>query len=218
MASGSTVWRSSARRRVLSVVESAPRSGLTAQEVATELGLHVSTARHHLDALVEADVLAASSERSGTVGRPKRRYHAPDTVQDATADGVRALAAVLTRLVATRGELSPVEAGRRWAHANLQPGQPWLAEVSETLALWGYSHVVTQVDGDTASMSLHYCPFRDLARDAPEVVCGVHAGLLRGAMEVAGVTAPEVLLEPFVEPDVCSATLTARHTGTGGNP
>ncbi len=59
---------------------------------------------------------------------------------------------------------------------------------------------------------LHYCPVRELAHTHPEVVCGVHRGLLQGLLdEVAGEkeTGPAMSaqLEPFVEPELCMARL-----------
>ena len=33
---------------------------------------------------------------------------------------------------------------------------------------------------DGTAILLHHCPFHELARDRPEIVCNIHLGLLRG--------------------------------------
>lgn len=50
---------------------------------------------------------------------------------------------------------------------------------------------------------LHHCPFRELAAANPEVVCGVHLGLIQGALTGGTRTATRIL--PFVQPDLCIA-------------
>src|SRR5690242_1803710 len=63
---------------------------------------------------------------------------------------------------------------------------------------------------------LHACPVRDLARPRPEVVCGMHRGLLQGLLDKTMAEeghrnsrrpAISAHLEPFVEPELCVASL-----------
>jgi predicted ArsR family transcriptional regulator len=63
---------------------------------------------------------------------------------------------------------------------------------------------------------LHACPVRDLARSRPEVVCGMHRGLLQGLLDKTAAEdrrpksarpAMSAHLEPFVEPELCVARL-----------
>lgn len=59
---------------------------------------------------------------------------------------------------------------------------------------------------------LHSCPVRELAQAHPEVVCGVHRGLLQGLLDEVAVEndagpAMSAHLEPFVEPELCTARL-----------
>ena len=61
---------------------------------------------------------------------------------------------------------------------------------------------------DTAErhLELDACPFRDLARAYPEIVCRAHLGLLRGSLDRLGVPGVEEAdLRPFVEPELCVA-------------
>ncbi|MBN1174318.1 MAG: hypothetical protein JXA67_19265, partial [Micromonosporaceae bacterium] len=50
---------------------------------------------------------------------------------------------------------------------------------------------------------LHACPFADLARTNPTVVCGVHLGLLRGAIDRLRTPLTVAALEPLPHHDRC---------------
>ncbi|CAN5433910.1 helix-turn-helix domain-containing protein [soil metagenome] len=82
----------------------------------------------------------------------------------------------------------------------------------------------SQVDDSPAVrgtvIELHRCPFRDVAVEHSDVVCGVHLGLMQGALEQMGAPATSVRLEPFVRPGLCLAHVSPAGTtdpaGTGG--
>ena len=59
--------------------------------------------------------------------------------------------------------------------------------------------------GRAAEVTLAHCPFLELARANPAVVCGIHRGLISGSLEQLGETATRVSLEPFVDPTTCVA-------------
>jgi predicted ArsR family transcriptional regulator len=63
------------------------------------------------------------------------------------------------------------------------------------------------VDGTGERMLLRRCPFRELAGSRPEVVCSIHLGILRGALDAVGAPLAAEALEPFVEPSLCVAHL-----------
>ena len=42
------------------------------------------------------------------------------------------------------------------------------------------------VDDDGRTVRLHRCPFRELAVEQPDMVCGVHRGLVVGILEQTG--------------------------------
>jgi predicted ArsR family transcriptional regulator len=50
---------------------------------------------------------------------------------------------------------------------------------------------------------LTQCPLLDAARTHPDVVCGVHLGIVRGALQEWGTSLGEVELLPFSEPGAC---------------
>jgi predicted ArsR family transcriptional regulator len=51
------------------------------------------------------------------------------------------------------------------------------------------------------------CPFHDLAETNPGIVCGVHRGLMAGALEALGSDLEVEGLDIFVQPDLCIARL-----------
>ncbi len=215
------------RRSLVEVLEQQPvdddggERGLTAAELALQVGLHVSTVRFHLDQLVAAGVLLAEFRRRASAGRPRKVYR---TAGRPLSQGTEPLR-LLTRLLAeamtasVQGEpITPDEAGRRWAREHLEahpdrapadsPGA-WLGRVGEVIDVleeWGYQpEVSTSEGGRTARVELTDCPFLDLARDNQAVVCGVHRGLIAEAMNQMGEADADVTLEPFVAADRCRA-------------
>lgn len=199
----------------------ARRSGLTAATLAEVLNLHVTTTRFHLDQLVNGRILEASFVKKG-VGRPRKVYR---LAQGALSDPVDSQAVRrLTHLLAesfgatAAGEpLTPFEAGRRWAERYVSstdtapavtPGA-WLAKVGrlvDVLREWGYTpQLSTSNGGRTVALQLVNCPFLDLARSHPAVVCGIHRGLIAGTLERLGEQDAEISLEPFVASQDCLA-------------
>jgi predicted ArsR family transcriptional regulator len=56
------------------------------------------------------------------------------------------------------------------------------------------------------------CPLLEAAHEHPEVVCGVHLGVVRGALEVLGADPDQTehtTLQPFSEPGACRLDLLA---------
>ncbi|MFK5633575.1 MULTISPECIES: helix-turn-helix transcriptional regulator [unclassified Ornithinimicrobium] len=214
-------------------------TGLTAAELGEVLGLHSTTVRFHLDQLVSAGLLASHFVRSGGAGRPAKRYVVVEgtlgSVPHQAVEGpYQVLATLLAEALdpADRDRLTPEEAGVQWVRNRLaQEGRAddpsavpavttgeWVAKVGGVVDLlqeWGYSPdlALGGREGDV-TLTLQDCPFLDLARVHPEVVCGVHRGLLRGALEVAGEEQATVSLRPFVAERTCHATLVRRGHGT----
>ena len=236
-ASVQTLLDSPVRREIVDLLANLPPEsgdggalpGLTASELAAKLGLHVTTIRFHLDRLV-AGGLVSSVLRAGQVGRPRKVYRFRPRTTAATGSGqaYRALAELLAESWGSGGaaeSVSPEQAGERWVlrHADLLQGDvlpagtpgAWIGKVGRTVDLlsrWGYTpELRTSDDGRTAELTLLDCPFLPLAETNTDVVCGVHRGLLRGAMKAVGEPDTEVSLHPFVGPGRCLATLTRPH-------
>jgi predicted ArsR family transcriptional regulator len=62
-----------------------------------------------------------------------------------------------------------------------------------------------------ARIELHACPFLDVARRHPGVVCGVHRGLLDATVEGAADSGLTTTLTPFARPGICIADLIPRN-------
>ena len=53
------------------------------------------------------------------------------------------------------------------------------------------------------------CPLLEAARESPDIVCGVHHGLVEGLLEHAGASTDGVDLLPFAEVGACLLRLPA---------
>ena len=83
-----------------------------------------------------------------------------------------------------------------------------MARILEILDRAGFAPEAPTRPGDP--IRLHRCPFGRLAVDREPVVCGVHLGLMRAALESLGAPLEATALEPFVEPSLCLARVGAR--------
>lgn len=197
------------RRRLLDVLASDGPMDVTA--LAAAVGLHVTTARFHLDVLQQAGLIRRTAGKAGKPGRPRQLY----TVTAAAEPGeaYRQLAAALTDVLAAdpdAGPQSAERAGRRWAQMEI-PAEDALSweegtrRVAELFERMGFAPRLVD-DSAERHLELDACPFRDLARAYPQIVCRAHLGLLRGSLDRLGVPSPEPAgLRPFVEPELCIA-------------
>lgn len=195
-------------------------------DIAQSVGLHPNTVRFHLDLLVSSGYAVRRREAPKGPGRPRVVFEA--TAAPERDSSYRLLSEVLTQYLEANSERpgeSAVEAGRTWAGSagRWQP-EPESAHavsaapVGETEAL---TEVVRMLDdigfapelsADGTSIYLHRCPFRELAESHSAVVCGAHLGMIQGALAELGAPVLATRLLPFVEPDLCVATL-ARPAG-----
>ncbi|MHB1009805.1 MAG: helix-turn-helix transcriptional regulator [Propionibacteriaceae bacterium] len=77
----------------------------------------------------------------------------------------------------------------------------------------------TGTDPATATViELHQCPFKEVAIEHSEIVCGVHLGLIQGALDQMHASPFTVRLEPFVSPVLCLAHLAPTGTEGAGHP
>ncbi|MEF3405355.1 helix-turn-helix transcriptional regulator [Agromyces sp. CCNWLW203] len=198
---------SPARRRVLDALGRAG-TPVDAAELAESIGVHVTTARFHLDRLVEAGVVAATAERRAHRGRPRLRYALVDDVAAHERDDRSRDRLIEVLAAAVDGQGSEVravlarEAGRSWAESLSTTDEPPSAPTARLIQVLDELGFAPQPV--TEGISLHACPFRDAARRHREVVCGVHEGLIREVLagEASG-SAVEARLLPFVAPDRC---------------
>jgi predicted ArsR family transcriptional regulator len=187
--------------------------GLGVRDLARRLGLHENTVRWHLGVLDDAGLLYATPASDGRPGRPRMLYRlrAGAAPLDG-ADEHRLLATILTGAVAELpdGEARAGEAGRAWGRFLVRRPSPLervdqdeaVAEVARLLDEEGFE---AQPQG--REIHMRRCPFHDLAETNPQIVCGIHRGLVAGALEELGSDLEVEGLDVFVEPDLCVARL-----------
>jgi predicted ArsR family transcriptional regulator len=190
--------------------------GLTAGQVVEATGLHPSTVRAHLDQLTESGLLTRHRHGDGSPGRPAWRYEAvlrPDGESPGADRPYRELAAALIEHLARDADdphTAGVRAGRGWGRALAGPLAKSAARTSpvdglvRVLDQLGFTpQVVERHDRGNAVVHLRSCPFLDLALASPDVVCGVHEGVIGGALGALGASVADADLQPFAAPGAC---------------
>jgi predicted ArsR family transcriptional regulator len=208
------------RARVLALLQDAGEP-MTASAAAARLGLHVNTARFHLDALTEDGLVDRSREERSTPGRPKVLYVAAGASPAVAHRSYRLLAEILTSYLA--GALpdpaaSAEQAGHAWGRYLTEPAPPFrgpdegaaLDTLVASLDRIGFDSRV--VDEPDLRLEVSHCPFLEVAEAHNDVVCSVHLGLMRGMLEQMDAPVRATDLEPLVEPSLCIAHLARRDT------
>jgi predicted ArsR family transcriptional regulator len=184
-----------------------------AGELADEVGLHINTVRSHLQLLEDAGLVTSETEVRTVRGRPRLLFRATPEPRPVPDSDYRGLAAILAGTVAqdpaTAADVA-VDAGVRWGR-QLATTRPAPRDVTVTELAVGLldelGFAPRPVAGDPAVIDLTRCPYLAVAEAHPEVVCGVHLGVLRGALAAAGVQGADVSLVPFATPTTCRVSL-----------
>ena len=179
-----------------------PRPLATA-EIAETLDLHPNTVRPHLERMRDVGLLAVETDARGAVGRPQHRY---SLASDAPSLGLEpatfpVLARMLLRVAAAGGlgRDEVVEAGREQGAADAEAPGPGPRPPRRRRR--GRRHVRGRPDGPArragvrpragrgrprqVTVGFAHCPFRELAEANPEIVCGLHQGLVEGIVDAA---------------------------------
>lgn len=173
------------RRAILLDFYDHPTDERTVDEVAHAAGIHRSVAFTHLDRLVSLGYLAVGKRR-GRFGKPANLYRlagerieigypARQFVQ------LAALLATSLRELGAEGIETARRTGRRFG-ARLIPNPANTVDAAlQELDPFGGVYCST---GDL--VEARNCIFREACLAAPQVVCELHAGVLEGALEQAG--------------------------------
>lgn len=167
---------------------------LATAEIAEALGLHPNTVRPHLERMREVGLLEVTVDARGGVGRPQHRYApAPDAPSLGLEPAPLPMLARLVLRLAERAGLGVEDAvavgasqGRVDAEAYDAAPSALEALVTELDRLGFDPGVGEGVDADEAVIEFGHCPFRDVAERHPELVCGLHRGLVEGFVEAMG--------------------------------
>lgn len=193
--------------------------GLSAQQVGTIFGIHPTTARFHLEHLVEqgrlirhraeTDRMSPPNSHKNGRGRPGIIYTPTDQGQ-AREDMISSLCIALESSIAdpqARAE-SALEAGRTWGRhlsnrEHQSAGGPSLSTPSglplNVLENLGFRP--EPIGEDQRSCYLTACPFMDSAHAHP-IICTIHLGMIQGIMAGRGLRAG-TRLEPLASPKGC---------------
>lgn len=205
------------RLRVLEALTSRTAPA-TIAELTGALGGHPNTVRSHLHQLVDAGLVDRLTLETEGRGRPAHAYAATERgILSAEASRVarpvatdELISAVAEHLATTPDPEQHARAiGRIWAGQLLEDGsRPTGAQpADELVAMLTTAGFSPQVDSASSEIALRTCPVLDSAREHPEVVCTIHEGMLRAALDRSGAEAVAVQLLPFARPGACLVRL-----------
>jgi predicted ArsR family transcriptional regulator len=191
---------------------------LGVRDVAQRTGLHQNTARFHLEALVKSGLATRETQDRETPGRPRVGYRASTRATIGGRRRYRLLSEMLATLIGTMPEpgTSAEEAGREWGEYLTEQPPPYqrptaeqaIAKLTSSLAELGFAPELADGGEDGRyAVNLRQCPFREVAQQHRQVVCGLHLGLMRGALSRMRAPVTADGLDSFVEPDLCVARL-----------
>ena len=172
------------RRSILDFLHSHVNEEVTVDELVKVERIHRSVAFDHLELLADAGLIERG-QREGARGRPARTYAYRGTAAEFSypARQHQLLATVLSKAVKGHGSFGLRAARRagRQAGIGLASGGRGIAAAVCTLSTLGGEYELTR-----RSLHSRNCVFRE-ACAAGEIGCVVHAGMIEGVLEAAGV-------------------------------
>ena len=214
------------RARVLDVLHEADVP-LGAADVAARTGVHVNTARFHLDALVAQGAVVRALEEPSGAGRPRAVYAPRPGMSRGGTRSYRLLAQILLSNLSSAGPdtgETARQAGRAWGGFLSGPPAPFqrlsageaVTRLTALLDDLGFDpepgrpapgQPGSGQPGPDAVIRLRHCPFLELAEEYGDLVCRIHLGLMQGALAELRAPVTAAGLEPFAEPGACLARL-----------
>lgn len=192
---------------------------LGTRELAEQAGLHQTTVRAHLDVLMKAGLVDAETEERGArggSGRPRLLYRSlavEDSPQRPSDYGLLAhvLASQLAGMPGDPAERARI-AGLAWGRYLVERPPPFTTVTADearatVVNLFRTLGFDPAIDAAGDRLLCRRCPYVEVARRHPDVVCSLHLGLLQGALETLGSPLTAERLDPWVEPSLCVAQL-----------
>jgi predicted ArsR family transcriptional regulator len=173
------------RRRILLGFYEDPR-GRTVDQVAAAAGVHRTVAFQHLERLAALGYLA-TDRRRGVPGKPAKVYRLAGGPVEVSQPARlhRHLAGLLATALGRMGGVGRAagrEVGAGFGRSLARPAAGVLEALAPLEALGGrYA-----LEPGATTLVARNCVFQEACRQSPEVVCGVHAGMLEGVLGASG--------------------------------
>jgi len=208
------------RARLFELLQELKRQAST-EELAQQLGLHVNGVRRQLEQLRQAGLVERTKTRHGR-GRPRDGW---SVAVDAKPGGERPRAySDLGRWLSAaippgRARLREVEQKGREIGRELAPGGAGQSAQAfeQVLAALGFGPDLEVDSTGSARCRLCNCPYRDAARENPEVVCTLHRGITAGLLDELAPEARLVTFEPH-DPDLAGCLVEIAATRWSESP
>lgn len=192
------------RRAILALLHDSAEP-LTAEHIAARTGLHINTARHHLDVLVAGNLVARTQAAPHGRGRPKVLFALTRAAAQPFDDLEESLLSALGQ--ASADEVA-VETARHWRRTAppvppaSTPDQA-VTTLVDTINSVGFT---AQADPLGESVVVTDCPYASLIADHP-AICTIHAALVSSLLERTGQPVELERFDVWVKPGVCRAQL-----------
>ncbi|ACP32646.1 helix-turn-helix transcriptional regulator [Corynebacterium aurimucosum] len=190
-----TMKLSPKQREVLSVLQKFPQ-GARAAEIAKKMGMHVNTARGHLDELVNAGAVRVVTAPAQGRGRPSLIFQVRVPDNRSVAEEYVTLISVLIKALAAKEQLNDYaseqarELGREWAKTTASShGAEALGSLHRMMREMGFDPVTSAEQFDQegrTDVELHACPFVTAGVEPSPFVCAIHDGYLEQAAADSG--------------------------------
>lgn len=208
---------SASRAAILDRLRDQPEP-LTLAALVAASGLHENTVREHLAALVARRLVRRHRADPSGRGRPAWLYELAVSDPDEALQGGSEYAGLASALAATimRTNTDPAQvatiAGEEWGRemASARGAAPLVAAEAQEQVLALLDDLGFAPEHGTAptyATRLTRCPLLQAAHRHPEVVCAVHLGIVRGALQEYGADPTGSELLPFAEAGACLLVL-----------
>jgi predicted ArsR family transcriptional regulator len=159
-------------------------------EVAESLGLHVNTVRPQMEGLLEVE-----ADHRGAPGRPQHRY---SVAADAPSLGLEPptfpMLARMLVCAASRSGASAEDAVAAGYEQGIEEAEATdrrsagtcTAALVGLLTRLGFDPEAVDGHDGTTTVAFTRCPFQAIAESNPELVCGLHRGLVEGFVDATG--------------------------------
>ena len=178
-------------------------------------GLHENTLREHLESLVGQGLVRRQRAEPTGRGRPAWLYEAAEDDAESGRSDYAGLASTLASAIHRTSDspredaiLAGMEWGRELARDTNRPKPRKRSEANRAVVdLLDEIGFAPEYDARRSVVRLTRCPLLEAAHKYPDVVCGVHLGIVRGALEEYGADPSGTELFPFSEPGACRLDL-----------